>query len=66
MKLIAVLENNIVINTIIADTVELAESLTGSACVDFGGKPCEIGYAYDPETNTFIDNSEPINNNTDI
>lgn len=35
MKHWAVIENNIVVNTIIADTKEIAESLTGLTCVEF-------------------------------
>jgi hypothetical protein len=31
---IAVIEDNVVINTIIADTVEIAESVTGKTCIE--------------------------------
>jgi hypothetical protein len=31
---IAVIENNIVVNTIIADTVEIAETVTGKTCIE--------------------------------
>lgn len=60
MKLIAVLENNIVIDRILADTVELAELLTGKTCVNFGGKICEIGYLYNPENNKFFSHGLPL------
>lgn len=31
---IAVIENNVVVNTIIADTVEIAETVTGKTCIE--------------------------------
>jgi hypothetical protein len=44
----AVIENNIVINTIIADSKELAEELTQKLCVEyFDENPASIGYGWD-------------------
>lgn len=46
-----VLIDNKVINTIVADSKELAEELTGALCVE--AEEAGIGDAYDPETETF-------------
>jgi hypothetical protein len=35
MKTFAVIENNIVVNIIVADSIEVAESATGLTCVEY-------------------------------
>lgn len=47
----AVLSNDVVINTMIADSKELAESLTGGTCVEFTVKDTvQVGFVYDGTT----------------
>lgn len=41
---IAVIENNKVINIIVADSIEIAEEVTGLQCID-----CTDGWNYDSE-----------------
>lgn len=52
MSLFAVLDsNNMVINTIIADTKEIAETATGATCIEFNEtNPTGFGYVWDGET----------------
>jgi hypothetical protein len=47
----AIIENNLVVSVIIADTVEIAETLTGKKAVPFNLENHEagIGYSYDGE-----------------
>jgi len=46
----AVIENGIVTNTIVADTKEVAEQVTGLTCVEYTDtNPAGIGYTYDGE-----------------
>jgi hypothetical protein len=48
---IAVIENNIVINTIVADTIEIAETVTGKTCIEYTeSNPACIGLGYDGTT----------------
>jgi hypothetical protein len=43
----AVIENNIVENIIIADTKEIAETITGKTCVTYTqDNPAAVGYTY--------------------
>jgi hypothetical protein len=50
----AVITNNIVENTIIADSKESAEILTGKTCIEyFDENPASIGYGFNPDTNIF-------------
>lgn len=47
----AVIRNNIVINTIVAESKELAEQLTGYLCVQyFDENPAAIGFGFDGTT----------------
>lgn len=47
MKTFAVIENNMVINTIICDNLENAEIATGKTCVEYTiENPAIIGYPY--------------------
>ena len=54
MAVFAVIENNIVVNSIIADTVEIAEAVTGLTCI---ATAHPIGTSHDPETGIF---TEPV------
>jgi len=46
----AVLNNNTVTNVIVADTKEIAETVTGLTCVEYTDEnPAGIGYTYDGE-----------------
>jgi hypothetical protein len=50
MATFAVIQDNIVINAIVADTKEIAEQVTGSTCVEYTDEnPAGIGYTYDGE-----------------
>jgi hypothetical protein len=47
----AVIENNIVTNLIVADSKEIAESITGLTCVEYGDdNPARMGLGYDGVT----------------
>jgi hypothetical protein len=48
----AVIENGIVLNTIVADSKTIAEEVTGATCVAYTTEPAETGGTY--ENNTFI------------
>lgn len=48
----AVIKNNTVTNVIIADSIEIAELVTGATCVK--SDVATIGATYDQETNSFI------------
>ena len=48
MATFAIIENNIVTNTILADTLEDAQLITNSTCVEFTETtPAGIGWTYD-------------------
>jgi hypothetical protein len=50
----AVLGGASVINVIVADSIEIAEELTGAICVEYtDANPAGIGWTYDAETQTF-------------
>jgi hypothetical protein len=52
---IAIIENNIVVNTIVCESVELAESLTGLTAVEYTNEnPAGIDWTYNSITNQFI------------
>lgn len=47
MKNFAVIENNIVINVIVADSKEIAEEATNQTCVEYTNEnPAGIGWTY--------------------
>tara|TARA_R110000822_G_scaffold178193_1_gene318134 strand:+ start:154 stop:417 length:264 start_codon:yes stop_codon:yes gene_type:complete len=48
----AVIENSVVINAIIADSVDIAEKVTGFKCV--ASDEASPGYSYDPIDEIFI------------
>jgi hypothetical protein len=48
---IAVIENGIVENTILAESVVIAEQVTGKTCVEYtSANPAHIGYGYNGST----------------
>lgn len=48
MATFAVIENGLVTNTIVADTKEIAELVTGQTCVEYTeNKRAGIGWTYD-------------------
>ena len=50
----AIVTTGIVENTIIADSKELAETLTGKTCIEyFDENPASIGYGFNSDTNIF-------------
>ena len=51
----AVIKNNVVINTIVADSLSIATELTGETCVPFTEEnPASIGGEYDSSKDKFI------------
>lgn len=49
----AVIENDLVINVIIADDLEIAEQVTGKPCIEYDDdNPAGIGWTYDGESFT--------------
>jgi hypothetical protein len=51
MKNFAVLDNDVVINTIVADTKEIAEQITNAICIEYDRtNPAGIGYQFDGTT----------------
>jgi hypothetical protein len=61
MAIFAVLDNeNVVTNVIVCESLELAEEVTGSVCVEITDEnPAAIGWIYNPETGTFSPPPEP-------
>lgn len=54
-KTFAVLTGDIVSNVIVADSAEIAESLTNQTCVEYTPEnPAQIGWIYNAETEEFI------------
>ena len=50
MATFAVIQNNIVTNVIVADTKEVAETITGLTCIEYTEEnPAGIGWTYDGE-----------------
>jgi hypothetical protein len=48
MAYFAIIENNEVTNVIIAETKEIAETVTGKTCVEYtDSNPASIGWTYD-------------------
>jgi hypothetical protein len=53
MAFFAVLDDNLVVNVIEADTVEIAETVTKANCVEYTNEnPAAIGWIYDGTTFT--------------
>lgn len=55
----AVIEDNLVVNTLVADSLSDAQSVAGSSCVDLADKVAVIGSAYDSATQTFTAQESP-------
>ena len=52
---IAIIENGTVVNTIICESIELAESITGLTAVEYTAEnPAGIGWTYSDVANKFI------------
>jgi hypothetical protein len=47
-------ENNNILNTIICESKELAEQVTGHTCIEFTTESAETGGSYDPVKQIFI------------
>lgn len=61
MATFAVLGGNKVVNTIVADTVEDAELVSGATCVEYtADNVAGIGYTYDATTGIFTQDEEVI------
>ena len=53
-KLFAIIENSIVVNTIVCETKQLAESITGLTCVEYTvSDPAGIDWTYNSTTKKF-------------
>jgi hypothetical protein len=46
MATFAVIENNVVTNTIVAASLTIAETITGKTCVEYTDEPAETGGKY--------------------
>lgn len=46
MAKFAVIDGSLVINTILAESKEIAEQITGKTCVEFTTEPAEVGGTY--------------------
>lgn len=55
----AMMDGNVVLNTIAAESLEIAESLTGYTCIEYDETtPVCIGYVY--ENSLFYDPNPPV------
>ena len=55
MATYAVISGSTVSNIIVADTVEIAEAVTGCICIEYSdAKPAGIGWAYDQHADVFV------------
>ena len=55
MAYYAVIQDNKVNNIIVADSKEIAETVTGFLCIEYTDEnPAGIGWTYDPETGRFV------------
>ena len=55
MATYAVISGSTVSNIIVADTVEIAEAVTGCICIEYtADKPAGIGWAYDQHADVFV------------
>lgn len=46
MKKYAVVENGNILNTIVADSKQIAEEITGNTCIEYTTEPAESGGSY--------------------
>ena len=50
----AVIHNNTIMNVVVADSKEIAESVVGSECIEYTDEnPAVIGWFYNSTDNTF-------------
>jgi hypothetical protein len=57
----AVITGSTVSNIIVADTVEIAEEVTGCICIEYtDAKPAGIGWTYDQHADVFVPPVEVI------
>ena len=60
MKLFGVVEENVIVNIIVADSLAIAEEVTGSTCIESTeDNPIGIGWYFDNEENAYI-SPEPL------
>ena len=55
----AVLENNVITDTLVADDLATAQAVTEKVCVDIDNVTAVIGSGYDPVTATFTTQASP-------
>lgn len=54
MSNFAIIKNNVVLNTIVAESKEIAENLSGNECVEYTKEnSAHIGLSYSPESGLF-------------
>ena len=59
MATFAVINNGVVENCIVADSLAIAEAVTGLVCIEYTVEnPAEIGYLYENET--FVNPNPPV------
>jgi hypothetical protein len=58
MPKFAILNNNVVENLIVCDTLEEAQTIGNAVQYNLAETPMERGSIYDPETNTFSNPTE--------
>lgn len=62
MAKFAVINGDKVTNIIVADTVEIAQEVTGQSCVEYTDfNEVSIGYTYNPDTQEFLSPEEMSN-----
>jgi hypothetical protein len=60
MKTFAVLENSIVINIILANSLEIAESVTSRSCVEIIDKFVDLGMKYKDNEFSYVEGDPRI------
>ena len=55
----AVINNDLVVNIIVADSKEIAEEATGKLCIECTNQPVYIGMLYQDENFVFSISEEP-------
>lgn len=56
----AVIENNIVVNVIVADSAEIANQLTGLTCIEYDIDKKNVGRFWEYDGENFINPNPPI------
>lgn len=63
MSNFAVLSGDVVSNIIVADSLEIAEAVTGSICIEYTNEnPAGVNFLYNKETKTFTGPVNTFNN----